>query len=385
MRVIHFATTSIMHKAFVLPLARWQRERGYDVEFGCGEDIQPGYRPAVAQLEAAGFRVHVVPFPYHIRPAADALAVVRLWRFLQRERYDVVHTHASKAGILVRAAARLAGSPRVVHTIYVLHFRKYRSGLRRRVFAWLERRAARLSDALFCIGPVLRDEAVRARIAPAERLQVIGGPLGDLARFSVPPEESRGLRAELGLAEGAPVVACVARLVEYKGVDTLLRAAQRVLASAPDARFVVMGGGPLEGGLRRLAAELGVADQVVFTGFRPDDGDVLRLLAMARAFCLPTRYDTYPIAFAEAMAMGCPVVGPRMATVESMVTDGVSGLLVPQGDADAYAAAILRLLRDEELRTRLSDAGRRWVRENMDPGPTYETVTAAYGPPAGAA
>jgi glycosyltransferase involved in cell wall biosynthesis len=384
-RVIHFATTSIMLKAFILPLARWQREQGLEVEFGSGEDIQPGYQSAVAELEAAGFRVHVVPFPYHIRPLADAVALVRLWRFLRRERFDVVHTHASKAGILVRAAAWLARCPRIVHTIYILHFRKYQRGLRRAVFAWLERAAAQRTDALFCIGPVIRDEAVRERIAPAERLRAIGGPLGDLGRFAVASEEVRALRSELGLPDGAPVVACVCRLVDYKGVDTLLRAAPRVLAAAPQARFVVMGGGPLEQELRGMAAALGVADRVILTGFRPDDRDVLRLLALATVFCLPTRYDTYPIAFAEAMAMGLPVVGPRMDTVESMVADGTTGLLVAQNDDAAYADAIVRLLGDASLRTRLGEAARRWVRETMDPVPMYEAVTASYTAPSRAA
>lgn len=370
-----------MHKAFILPLARYQRERGLTVEFGCGEDLQPGYSSAVPELEGAGFPVHVVPFPYGIRPLSDAVALLRLWRFFRRHRFDVVHTHASKAGILVRAAARLAGCPLVVHTVYVLHFRKFPRGLRRALFAWIERMAARFTDVLFCIGPVLRDEAVQARIAPSERLRVIGGPVGDLERFVVAPSEAEALRTELGLPDGSAVVSCVCRLVDYKGVDTLLRAARRVVMVAPEARFVIMGGGPLETELRRMAESLGIANCVTFTGFRGDERDVLRLLALATVFCLPTRYDTYPIAFAEAMAMGCPVVGPRMDTVASVVQEGLTGLLVPQEDDAAYAEAIVRILKDDALRRRLGEAGRRWVREAMDPRPMYEAVTAVYALP----
>src|SRR4051794_38773274 len=106
MRVIHFATTSVMHKAFNLPLARYQRDRGMIVEFGCGEDIPAGFASAQAEIEAQGFRVHVVPFPYAISPVADPAALTRLWRFFRRNRFDVVHTHTSKAGVLVRVAAR---------------------------------------------------------------------------------------------------------------------------------------------------------------------------------------------------------------------------------------------------------------------------------------
>jgi glycosyltransferase involved in cell wall biosynthesis len=377
-RVIHFATTSIMHKAFILPLARWQRDHGYAVEFGCGEDIQPGYGPEVAALEAAGFRVHVIPFPYRIRPIADVVALARLWRFFRRERFDVVHTHTSKAGVLVRAAARMAGCPRVVHTVHIFHFRKFGPGVRRWFFVWLERLAGRWTDVIYCTGRVIHDEAHLARIAPDSKLLVIGGAIGDLERFSVASGQAAALRAELGLGESEPIVACVTRLVDYKGVDTLLLAARLVLRVMPAVRFVVMGGGPLESELRALAARLGVERSVIFTGNR-DQRDVVRLLAASAVFCLPTRYEAFGVAFVEAMAVGCPPVGPRLAAVESIVEDGVTGILVPrQGDDAAYAEAILTLLADPWLRARLAQAGMRQVREAMAPETTYETVTDAY-------
>jgi glycosyltransferase involved in cell wall biosynthesis len=322
--------------------------------------------------------VHVVPFPYAIRPPSDLAALVRLWRFFRRERFDVVHTYGSKAGFLVRTAARLAGCPVVAHSAYVFHFRKFPAGLRRAAFIWIERLAARYTDALFCSGPVLYREAVAHRLAPPDRLQLIGGPVGDVERFDVAPEEVDALRAELGLTPGTPVVACACRLVAYKGVDTLLRAARRVIDAVPETRLVITGNGPLERELRALADSLGIADRVTFTGFRVDGRDVLRLLAMATAFCLPTRYDAYPIAFTEAMAMGCPAVGPRMDAVEAIVEDGVTGMLVEPENEGAYAAALVRLLRDPGLRARQSQAARARFRDRLDPRPTYETVTLTY-------
>ena len=378
MRVIHFATTSLMHKAFVLPLARYQREQGFTVEFGCGEDLPSGYASAVPELEAAGFTVHVVPFPYRIRPVRDVAALVRLWRFFRRHRFAVVHTYTSKAGVLVRIAARLAGQPAILHAAYDFHFRKFPRGLRRTTFVWLERVAMWFTDLLLCSAEAIRDEAVRARIAPPSRIRLVGGPVGDLERFAVVPRDVEALRAELGLAADARVVACVCRLVEYKGVDTLLRAAQRVIQVAPDVRFVVMGGGPMEAELLRLAESLGVAGAVTFTGFRQDDRDVVRLLALARVFCLPTRREGYGVAFAEAMAMGCPVIGPRMEPVSGIVTSEQTGLLVTPEDDAAYAQALLRVLGDPELRDRLGAAGRGHVRSSLDPRTMYEAVTTIY-------
>src|SRR5437867_5121851 len=102
MRVIHFATTSLMHKTFILPLARYQRSQGIEVELGCSDALPPGCEPAIEELERAGFKVRIVSFPYEVRPLRDVVAFLRLWRFFRANEYDVVHTHQSKAGILVR-------------------------------------------------------------------------------------------------------------------------------------------------------------------------------------------------------------------------------------------------------------------------------------------
>jgi glycosyltransferase involved in cell wall biosynthesis len=377
MRVIHFATTSVMHKAFNLPLARYQRNAGMTVEFGCGEDIPPGYESAVADLEAAGFTVHVVPFAYAIRPFADAAALVRLVRFFRRERFDVVHTHTSKAGVLVRLAARLAGAPYIVHTVHELHFREFAGGPKRAVFAAVERWIARATDVLLFTNPVIRDLADQERIAGRRPGRIVGAPLRELTWFSVGAGEAAAFRASQDLPAG-PFVASVARLVSFKGIDTLVEAAALLAVRRPGLRVVVLGGGPLEADLRALAERRGVADVVRFLGFREDDRDVVRLLANADVFCLPTRREGLGIAFVEAMAMGLPVVGPAMPPITSVVDDGRTGLLVTPDDPAAYAEALDRLLGDAELRRRLGDEGRRRAHALFDPERMFEAVNAAY-------
>jgi glycosyltransferase involved in cell wall biosynthesis len=378
MRVMHLATTSLMHKTFVLPLAQYQRSQGLDVELGCFDALPPGYDPAIADLERQGFTVRIFPFPYEIRPLQDALALIRLWGFFRKHRYDVVHTHTSKAGILGRAAAWLAGVPLIVHTAYDFHFRSVRPGARRAVFVGVERLAGALTDVLLYNTETVRDAASHHGIGRAARSVVIGSPLSGLERFQASPQEIEGLRQELGLARSVPIIACVSRLVDYKGVDTLLRVARRVVRDHPSVRFVIMGGGPLEARLRDMARELGLASTVLFTGFRQDERDVIRLLALADVFCLPTRREGFGAAFAEAMAMGCPAVGPAIAPVTTVVLDGQTGLLVPPEDEAAYASAVLRLLHDAELRTHLGAAGREHARSSLDPRKMYQAVTETY-------
>jgi glycosyltransferase involved in cell wall biosynthesis len=377
LRVIHFATTSVMHKSFNLPLARYQRERGLRVEFGCGEDIPAGYESAVPELRAAGFPVHVVPFRYAIRPLDDTAALIRLWRFFRRERFDVVHTHTSKDGVLVRLAARLAGCRFVVHTVHDLFFREFAPGPRRAAFAWIERQMGRFTDVLLFTNTVIRDAAEAEQIHGRRSNTVVGAPMRELTWFSETAAAADALRRELQLGPG-PVVACVARLVAFKGIDTLLEAAARVVRDRPDAQFVVLGGGPLEAELRERAERLRLAGRVRFTGFRADDRDVVKLLRLADVFCLPTRREGLGIAFIEAMAMGVPVVGPRMAPVTDVVADGETGLLVTPEDAQAYAGAILRLLDDPDLRARMGRAGRHHAETLFDARHMFAAVTACY-------
>jgi len=381
LRVIHFATTSVMHKSFNLPLARYQRERGLIVEFGCGEDIPRGYESAVGELARDGFAVHVVPFPYAIRPAADARALLRLWRFFRRHRYDVVHTHTSKDGVLVRLAARAAGCA-VVHTAHDLYFRNFPPGVRRSAYAWIERGLGRVTDTVLFTNPEILEAANAEGIRGRRANTVVGAPLRELTWFAASETEAEAFRQELRLTRG-PIVACVGRLVAFKGIDTLLRAAVQVLARRPDAQFVVLGGGPLEAELRALAERLGIAPRVTFTGFRADDRDVLRLLRLADVFCLPTRREGLGIAFVEAMAMGVAVVGPRIAPITTVVAEGETGLLVEAEDDAAYAAAIVSLLEDPERRRAMGDAGRRRVAAHFDPRRVFEAVTASYPEPAG--
>src|SRR5439155_9197565 len=191
------------------------------------------------------------------------------------------------AGSRVRLGQRLAGSEFIVHSLLEFRYRKFAPGPKNTLFAWLERVAARCTDFMLYTSDTIREAAVRHRIGRVERTVVVGGPIADLGRFEASEREVAALRSELALRPGEPVVACVSRLVDYKGIDTLLRAAGLVAPAQPNVRFVVMGGGPLETRLRAMAGDLGLADRVVFTGFRRDERDVIRLLALADLFCLP--------------------------------------------------------------------------------------------------
>jgi glycosyltransferase involved in cell wall biosynthesis len=148
-------------------------------------------------------------------------------------------------------------------------------------------------------------------------------------------------------------VGVVGRLVPEKGVDVFLQAAALVLAVVPQARFLVVGDGPVRADLERQAAGLGIADRVTFTGFRADAPQVIAGLDL---LAVPSRSDGSPLVVCEAMAAGVPVVASRVGGLPDLVADGRTGLLVGPGRSEELARALVSLLLDptaaDELGTR---------------------------------
>ncbi len=171
------------------------------------------------------------------------------------------------------------------------------------------------------------------------------------------------VRQRHGLGE-RPLVVSVARLVEWKGQDTMLSAFTQVLTEVPDARYLIVGGGPYRQQLERQARQLGIEDHVVFAGFVPED----RLPSYYRAadvVAVPSREVTrdvpiegFGIVYVEAGACGTPVIGGRAGGTEESIDDGVTGFRVDSNDPSDVAQATIRLLKDRELARRFGQAGR---------------------------
>jgi phosphatidylinositol alpha-1,6-mannosyltransferase len=173
---------------------------------------------------------------------------------------------------------------------------------------------------------------------------------------------------------GAPIILTVARLVEKKGVDTVLRALPSILRAVPEVRYLIVGDGPLRLKLQALAGELGVASCVSFVGaVEHDSSDLPRYYAACDVYVMPSRslpghgeVESFGISYLEAGACGKPVVAGRGGGVGEAVEDEVTGLLVDPLDVNAIAQAIVRVLKDEELARRLGENGRKRTAKQPD-------------------
>ena len=310
-----------------------------------------------------------------IRPWGDWTAFREVGREIRRFRPDIVHTHTAKAGTVGRLAAALqVPRPRLVHTFHGHVLSGYFSPLPQAAVRWTERTLGRLlTDAVIVLSPRQRDDIVeRFQVAPASRVHVV--PLGlDLSAFEALP--ARGtLRAELSVPSGVFLVGIVGRLAPVKDHGLFLEAAAALSRGDEDVRFVVVGGGAEEPGLRALAGALGIADRVHFLGLRTD---LPRIYADLDAVALTSRQEGTPLSLLEAMASGCPVVATAVGGVPDLLEQEWSGpvrnrvfrksslprgLLVESRDPLEVASALESLLHQPSLRLALANEARAYVR-----------------------
>jgi glycosyltransferase involved in cell wall biosynthesis len=277
------------------------------------------------------------------RPAHDAAALLRLRRLLAASAPDVVHAHGLRAGAITALA--LAGGPgRRSALIVTVHNARPAAGLAGAVYAVLERIVARRADAVATVSGDLAARMRRLGARDGGRALVPAPPAG-----AVPADEAAAVRQELGGNE-RPVVLAVGRLAVQKGFGTLLAAAAGWQHRDPIPLLVIAGDGPLADTLHRQARSAGLA--VRFLGQRRD---IPALLAVADVVVVASSWEGQPLVVQEVLRAGRPLVATRVGGVPDL-TGADGALLVPPGDADSLASAVLSVLDDPERGAKLSAA-----------------------------
>ena len=360
-RVAHITTIDLSLRFLMLGQLRALRASGFDVA------TVSGTGPWTGDLESEGFR-HI-PWRSVTRewsPRADARAFLELVRILRRERFDIVHTHNPKPGVLGRVAARMAGAPCVVNTVHGLYATPEDRLVRKAPVLAIERLAGHFSDLELYQSEEDLAWARRIGLVSPRRSELLGNGV-DLARFepsAVRPSRTSALRKELGIPDGAPVVGTVARLVAEKGCRELFAAAREVCSASPDARFLVIGAAaPGDSGAIRNDELVKAGENVILTGWRRD---VPELLSLVDVFVLASWREGVPRSAIEAAAMGKPLILTDIRGCREVVRNGVEGLLVPPRDPGRLAAAIELLLHDAPLRERFGAAARARAVERFD-------------------
>lgn len=306
-----------------------------------------------------GVETVAVPMKREIAPLHDSLSLMRLWFFLRKVHPDVVEFSTPKAGLLGMFASVLARVPRRVYLLRGLKL-ETATGIKREILRIAERLTVACAHTVLCNSASLRQRAMELGIGPAAKLQVLGAGSSvgvDVERFS--PERS-DVRERLGLPVDGLVIGFVGRLTRDKGVPELLDAFERILAKRPETYLMLVGWfddaeDALDRGLRNRIL---IHRRIVCTGFVADAAPYYSAMDM---LILPTLREGFPNAVLEASASGIPVITTLSTGACDAVVPGVTGFLVPAGSPEAIVEAAESLLRDQNLRLQMGDAGRAWV------------------------
>jgi glycosyltransferase involved in cell wall biosynthesis len=327
-------------EAHLLSLLPRLKERGWDVRFLMLHEHEPGAWDFAHELTGRGIPLDSIPLAADV----DPVAFLRLAGYLARRRPRILHTHLVHADVYGQLTGALTGIPVRVSTKH--GFNEFREN---RGFALGDRAIASLAHRHIAIS--------RGLARYLEEVEGFDGGSFQIVHYGIEPD---GAPSPYRGAE--PRLLCVGRLIPIKGHLVLLRAFAEARRQVPSLRLDVAGRGPLEPALRALTKELGVDDAVRFLGHVAPVQGAIEQAAMV---VVPSMGEGFGMVALEAMERARPVIAAEIGGLGELVEDGVPGLLVPPGEAEPLAEAIVRLAGDLELATRMGAAGRHRALEHF--------------------
>ncbi len=310
-----------------------------------------------------------------ISPLKDLRARGRLTRLIREKKYDIVHTHSAKAGILGRMAAHRAGVPAVVHTIHGPTFHSNLPPLTNWLYTMAEKHVAPRTIHFISVADAMTEQYLAAGIGRRENYSTIRSGV-DLGAYQTAGRDE-AIAKKLGLAPLDRVVGKIARLFELKGHEYLIKAAPAIVTAEPNVKFLLVGDGNMRPQLEKEIERLGLREKFIFTGL-VSPTEIPRYVALMDLLVHLSLREGLPRALVQALAAGKPVVAFDVDGAREVARNGETGFLIPAKDIHALESATIRLLRDRELAATLGAAGQKFVREQFSKEKMVEDIYNLY-------
>ena len=326
-------------EVLLVDLVRGSKEAGYDVSVGYST-----YGPLEKNLVALEISCTRLPRLGRV----DPILLLRMCQLILREKPDIVHTHLFKSDLHGRLAARLCGVPVVISTSH-----NNDVWARRFPLGSFYGFTAKLTDKVIAVSNEVREYQIQYTGISPHKIIVIDNGV-NVQRFADQEDAGLSLRHEFQISVGTPLIGIIGRLQPQKDHENFLKAAVQIRSKLPDARFLVVGDGPLREELMAQAQTLGLGSSVIFCGIRQD---IPAVMAAIDLLVISSKWEGLPVTLLEGMAACRPVVSTAVGGVPNVVADGQAALLVPPEDSLALANACLRILQDPALAQSLAQAG----------------------------
>jgi len=289
----------------------------------------------------------------NINPLKDILALLEIYNFIKKNRIQIVHTHSSKAGVLGRLSAALAGGRIILHTVHGWSFHSYQPFIVNRLYRLLERICAKFTHKIIVVSLWDKDKGIKNGVGKEGQYVLIRYGI-DQAVFSK-QKGSDALRSSWGLASGELAVGMIACFKPQKSPLDFIRLAYLISREIEQVKFILVGDGVLLPKVRGLIRKLNLEGRVILSGWR---GDIPLVLSCLDVFVLTSLWEGLPIVVLEAMASGVPLVVTDTGGIREVVQDGQTGYLVKTRDLSALNNQVTGLLKDAAKRKMLAQAAK---------------------------
>ncbi len=351
MTILQVATGISLYggERILLSLAKHLKETGHRVII-----VSPGKGEFVDVCRELGHEVVVIP----LKKTYDLMAVLRISRLIKKEKIDIVHSHGLLVNIISRLASYLSGCP-IVNTIHVIqHLSSNSAGVSRRIrnmyYRTLDNFTSGFCRKVITVSDAVKRDLLKQGLEEDKLVTIPNGieenPLGEAIPLGVLPS---------GCGENEKIVGLVGRIAPLKGHDDFITAVKILMSSNPGLKFLIVGediahGGRYLNNLKERVKKEGLEGRVIFTGFVKS---IRKVMADFAVLTLPAWEEPFGLVILEAMSLGVPVVATNAGGIPEIIKDNVNGLLIPPRSPGKLSEAILKILNNKNLATRLAQEG----------------------------
>jgi glycosyltransferase involved in cell wall biosynthesis len=345
----------------------------FDITVICSTLREPDFSLDISRWRRDGINVLSVDMVRGINIFKDLLAFIEILWIIKRGKYDIVHTHSSKAGCLGRLAARLTHIQKIYYTPHAFAFQAYSNGLRRIFYLSIERILTKITNKIICVSESEKNLAIRYGVADLKKIIVISNAI-NIPKINI---KNSKIMEKLGINNDKIIIGTVGNFCTQKGYKYIIEAAAKVINHFDDVIFIIIGDGNERSYIEKMINFLQLENKIILTGHVQHE-EMLNYYAIMDIFVLASLWEGMPYSILEAMSIGKPIIATDVPGTRDIVVHNETGKLVPPRDSLAISKSLHYLLKEPKQRNKLGKAAQQLMVEQYQIKQRIFKIEALY-------